>query len=246
VKLSPLFDQSYGQDPCHKFDLYPSAGSTPEAPAKTVIIFFHGGSWRRGDKHSYGFIGRRLAAMGYTAAIPNYRLYPAVTFPAYIEDAAAVTQHIAHTQHPQQLILMGHSAGGHIAAVLALDAARYFEALPSPAPRIAGFIGLAGAYNPKVWRRNAAFGTADPALWNPLDLVTSSAPPMLLLHGRLDTTVPPNQTLALAQAVTAVHGRADVHLYALMEHFSALLPLVPGFGLYTSIRRDIRRFIESL
>ncbi|HUC87351.1 MAG TPA: prolyl oligopeptidase family serine peptidase, partial [Candidatus Saccharimonadales bacterium] len=80
----------------------------------------------------------------------------------------------------------------------------------------------------------------------PVDLVTPAAPPMLLIHGHLDTTVAPSQTAQLAHAVTAVGGRAEVHFYPIMEHISAILPFVPGFGWYTSLRRDLRRFIASL
>ncbi len=240
MSSQPALDQPYGDDVRQKFDMYPGHGSS----ADTFIIFVHGGSWRRGDKHSYRFVGRTLAHMGYTTVIPNYRLYPNVTFPAYIEDVAAVVWHVAQNHSSKRLILMGHSAGGHMAAVLALDAQRYLKG--ASRPHIDAFIGLAGAYNPQVWPRNAAFGSAEPRLWTPLQLVTPAAPPMLLLHGRLDTTVRPSQTLALAEAVTAAGGRAEVHLYGFMEHFAALLPFVPGFRFYSTIRHDIRHFITSL
>jgi acetyl esterase/lipase len=237
----PILDVAYGTGPHQTLDIY-----LPRTkPYDTVIMFWHGGTWRRGDKKNYGFIGRTLAGMGYTVVLPNYRLYPAVKFPAFIEDAATATQWVDRKHHPRRIILMGHSAGAHIAAVLALDD-RYFKALPTPHPVIAGFIGLAGAYNPRRWGGNVALGSGDSVRWNPLDLVTSAAPPMLLVHGRLDTTVAPSQTAQLAHAVNVAGGRAEVHFYPIMEHFSVVLPFVPGFGYYTSLRRDIRRFITSL
>ncbi|HUC87003.1 MAG TPA: alpha/beta hydrolase, partial [Candidatus Saccharimonadales bacterium] len=158
----PILDVAYGSDLHQKLDVYLPTFK----PYDTVILFWHGGTWRRGDKRRYRFIGRTLAAMGYTAVLPNYRLYPAVTFPAFIEDAAAAVQWVEREHHPRRIFLMGHSAGAHIAAVLALDN-RYFKALPAPHPRIAGFIGLAGAYNPKRWGGNVALGDGDPTRWNP-------------------------------------------------------------------------------
>lgn len=237
----PILDTAYGADPHQKLDTY-----LPRTkPYDTVIMFWHGGTWRHGDKRRYGFMGRTLAGMGYTVVVPNYQLYPAVKFPVFVEDAALATGWVEREHHPRRLILMGHSAGAHIAAVLALDD-RYFKALPAPHPVIAGFIGLAGAYNPRRWGGNAALGTGDPVRWNPLDLVTPAAPPMLLVHGRLDTTVAPSHTAQLARAVTAVGGRANVHYYLIMEHFSALLPFFWLLPYYPSLRRVIRRFIASL
>jgi acetyl esterase/lipase len=237
-----LQDIPYGKDPVQKLDVYlPSA-----QPYDTVIVYLYGGRWRHGDKKTYGgFMGRTLARMGYTVVMPNYRLYPAVTFPAFIEDAAAAVQWVEREHHPRRIILMGHSAGAHIAAVLALDD-RYFKALGAPHPRIAGFIGLAGVYNPRAWGGNVAFGTAKPERWNPLDLVTPAAPPMLLIHGRLDRTVAPSQTTQLASAVAAAGGRAEVHMYPIMDHFSILLPFFRPFRYYTPLRRYIRDFIAGL
>src|SRR4051812_41642846 len=69
---------AYGDNAMQKLDIY-----EPENPdaAKTVIVFFYGGSWQNGSKDDYRFVGQALTSKGYTVVIPNYRLYPEVYYP---------------------------------------------------------------------------------------------------------------------------------------------------------------------
>ncbi|MEJ0006612.1 MAG: hypothetical protein WDM77_09705 [Steroidobacteraceae bacterium] len=53
-----------------------------------VIVFWYGGSWTEGNKDEYRFVGAALASLGYVAVLPNYRLYPQVKFPQFLDDAA--------------------------------------------------------------------------------------------------------------------------------------------------------------
>jgi acetyl esterase/lipase len=90
------------------------------------VIFLHGGTWVKGEKEDYRFVGAALAEAGYVAVLPNYRLYPQVRFPEFIQDGArAVLWAREHASEfggdPSALFVMGHSAGAHIAASLALD-----------------------------------------------------------------------------------------------------------------------------
>ena len=78
-------DIAYGTDPRQKLDLY--RPDKPRADGRTVI-FFYGGSWDSGSKNDYLFVAQALAASGYTVVIPDYRLYPAVRFPAFVDDGA--------------------------------------------------------------------------------------------------------------------------------------------------------------
>jgi len=116
-------DVPYGGLPRQRLDLYraPEVG----APAP-VVIFFYGGSWQRGDKSDYPFVGDAFASRGFLTLIPNYRVHPEVRFPAFVEDGAEVVRwardHAAELgADPQRIYLLGHSAGAHIAALLALD-----------------------------------------------------------------------------------------------------------------------------
>jgi acetyl esterase/lipase len=139
---------AYGPDPQQQLDVYvPTTAAGP----RPVVVFWHGGSWRQGDKADYRFVGAALAESGYVAVVANYRHYPQVKMPGYMSDAAqAARWAAAHAAEfggaPERLYLMGHSAGAHLAALVTLDA-RYFTAAGGPAPRIAGVIGLSGPYD---------------------------------------------------------------------------------------------------
>ncbi|UOR05148.1 alpha/beta hydrolase [Hymenobacter aerilatus] len=89
-----------------------------------VVVFIHGGSWNSGSKNLYSFIGRRLAKQGVVAVVISYRLAPQVRVPQMADDCARAvvwtTQHVAaYGGDPQRVFVMGHSAGGGLAALLA-------------------------------------------------------------------------------------------------------------------------------
>ncbi|MDE1907687.1 MAG: alpha/beta hydrolase, partial [Rhodospirillales bacterium] len=91
-----------------------------------VVVFYYGGSWQDGDKAMYRFVGATLAENGVVTIIPNYRLYPDTLFPGFLQDsAAAFAWAHAHAAdyggNPDQIFVMGHSAGAYNAAMLALD-----------------------------------------------------------------------------------------------------------------------------
>jgi len=115
---------AYGESPRQKLDVYePSQKLDRAAP---VVVFFYGGSWQFGERRNYRFVGQALADHGIVAVLPDYRLYPEVTFPGFVEDGAKAVRwthdNIARFGgDPSRVFLMGHSAGAHIATLLALD-----------------------------------------------------------------------------------------------------------------------------
>ncbi len=156
-----------------------------------VVVFWYGGSWQRGSKSDYRFVGAALAERGFITVLPDYRLYPDVKFPDFLDDAAhAVAWVQQHAQEfggdPHRMVLMGHSAGAHTAAFLALN--RDFLAKRGAKPEwIAGLVGLSGPY--AFWHSNtralnrifaAPWGESD---WQPVRFVTSQAPPTFIAHG---------------------------------------------------------------
>jgi acetyl esterase/lipase len=214
-----------------------------------VVLFFYGGGWEEGARAMYRFVGAGLAARGIACVIPDYRLFPEVRFPAFIEDAAAALAWTAGRAGvaPRRLFVMGHSAGAQIATLLALDP-RYREAAGAPAP--AGVIGLAGPYDflplqSPVLRE--IFGPE--AAWprsQPIHFVNREAPPMLLLAGGRDRTVWPRNTRNLAAALKGAGGRVVMRIYPGLGHraligglSSVLAPLLP-------IRGAIARFVSSI
>ncbi|GAB4055969.1 alpha/beta hydrolase [Spirosoma litoris] len=108
----------------HLLDIYTPRSTS--AKGRPVVVFMHGGAWNSGSKNLYFIIGRRLAKQGVVAVVINYRLAPAVEVPAMADDCARAViwtaQHIAdYGGDPNRIFVMGHSAGGGLAALVAND-----------------------------------------------------------------------------------------------------------------------------
>ncbi|WP_426109901.1 alpha/beta hydrolase [Massilia sp. PWRC2] len=141
-------DIAYGNGERLKLDIYRPARPAPGAP---VVVFFYGGNWNSGNRQHYAFVGRALASRGIVAVIPDYRLYPQVRYPDFLDDAAQAVawtaRHIAsYGGEPNNLFVMGHSAGAYNAAMVALDG-RWLGKQGLAPDRLAGWIGLAGPYD---------------------------------------------------------------------------------------------------
>ena len=100
---------------------------------KQVLVFVHGGNWANGDKSLYGFFGRGMAKKGIVAVVIDYRLYPSTTYDGMAMDVAQsvkwVKEHIAsYGGNPDSIFISGHSAGAHLAALIATDNS-YFDSL---------------------------------------------------------------------------------------------------------------------
>lgn len=107
-------DLSYDAGERHKYDLFHPSNGDPRAP---LVIYIHGGYWQRGDRKDYSFVARELNARGFAVAIPSYPLCPDVTVGTIITDMQKCA--IAIWQRSQQRpVVVGHSAGGHLAACL--------------------------------------------------------------------------------------------------------------------------------
>ncbi|UIJ72747.1 alpha/beta hydrolase [Aurantimonas sp. HBX-1] len=212
------------------YDLYVPDGARADTP---VVVFIHGGSWADGSKDIYPFVGQALASEGIIVAIPNYRLYPDVQFPGFVEDAAAATATIARDlargghgvpAGQRQLFLMGHSAGAQIAGLLATDE-RWLARKSFPAQGLAGFIGLAGPYDflPLTEERYRRVFPADTrAATQPVAFVDGSEPPMLLIAGESDIVVDPKNTRSLAARARAQGVSVEERMYPGVTHTGAI------------------------
>ena len=184
----------YGTDPRNALDIYRPRDQSGLAP---VVVFFYGGSWNSGSRQDYAFVGEALAARGIVAVLADYRLYPQVRYPAFLEDAA---QAVAWTLKeigryggdPKRVFVMGHSAGAYNAAMVALDQ-RWLGAQGSSIGALRGLIGLAGPYDFIPITNEAAkpvfFYPDTPPESQPINHVTAAAPPTLLIASHQDKVV---------------------------------------------------------
>ncbi|HEY2779823.1 MAG TPA: alpha/beta hydrolase [Steroidobacteraceae bacterium] len=228
---------AYGPDPQHRLDVYvPERGAAASRP---VVLFWHGGRWREGDKSDYRFVGAALAECGYVAVVANYRHYPQVKMPGFMDDAAqAASWAEAHAGEfggaRERLYLMGHSAGAHLAALVTLDP-RYFAGTGRAAPRVAGVIGLSGPYDfLPLLEADVQDMFGPPQLYpqsQPINYVRTDAPPMLLIHGLKDDTVRPKNSINFAAALGAAGVPVTLKLYPKVSHsdtVAALTSLLRG------------------
>ena len=104
---------------------------TRKSKNNPVVIFIHGGSWNEGNKNIYGFLGRNFAKKGIVTVIPNYTLSPDGSYDTMAKEVAAAIKWTyenieKHNGNPNQIFLMGHSAGGHLIALVGTNP-KYLE-----------------------------------------------------------------------------------------------------------------------
>jgi acetyl esterase/lipase len=244
-------DQTYGTDERQTLDIYVPDHLKKPAP---VIVFFYGGSWQMGSKDMYRFVGQAFAEKGYITVITDYRLYPQVHFPAFMQDGAQAVRwtrdHIGEYQgDSRNIYLAGHSAGGHIAALLTTDA-EYLNAAGVSMSQIRGLIGIAGAYDflPMTDPNIIALFSKVPAnTTQPVKYITSVSaklPPMLLVWGAEDDTVGLQNIESLSNKALHKGGMVETRLYPDLGHIGIILSLAKGFRDKAPLLKDISDFIE--
>jgi acetyl esterase/lipase len=242
---------AYGGKPRQKLDIYlPKKGRRVRA----LILYLYGGGWVSGARWWYRLFGRAMAARGFGVVLPDYHLYPHAVFPAFVEDAALAFQwmhdHAARLGgDPQRLFVMGHSAGAHIAALIALDP-KYLGAHGLRPAAIRGVIGLAGPYtmNPLKWevmKRIFAPSADAPHGARPIKLVNGDAPPMLLLHGTGDRVVKADASVNFASALRAAGAQAEAKIYPRIGHFEIFAAFLKGWRWRASVLADTEAFIDA-
>jgi len=244
-------DLAYGAAELQKLDVYvPDGGDGTRRPA---VVFFHGGRWSFGAKREYRYVAQAMAAAGFVAAVCDYRKYPEVRFPEFVEDgAAAVAWALANLKRygadPRKIFVMGHSSGAHIGALVAMDE-RYLarhDALPAA---IAGLVLMSGPFDFYPIRGEGLrdiFGPEERhAASQPLRFARADAPPMLLLHGRRDRTVYPANSARLASAVRERGGLARTRFYPHLSHTNILAGLSASVGfLFGPVLGDVLSFLR--
>lgn len=238
-------DIAYGPQARHRLDLY-----EPETPAasEALVVFFYGGSWDSGSKDDYLFAAQAFADAGLRVAVPDYRLYPEVVYPAFLEDSAAAVAW-ARARHEGPLFLVGHSAGAYNAVMLAVDP-RWLAGEGLTACRdLDGVVGLAGPYDflplDDADLEAIFVPPQDRPQTQPINHAGTAAPPLLLLAGSDDRTVLPRNSLNLAAARRAAGGRAETRLYEGIDHIGIVGALSVPLRGTAPVLRETLAFIEE-
>ena len=242
---------AYGQGARHKLDIYRPARPDANAP---VVVFFYGGNWNMGERRDYAFVGHALAARGIIVLIPDYRLYPEVRYPDFLDDAAQALAWSARNVSryggdPERLFVMGHSAGAYIAAMLALDP-RWLNKQRMDRTGLRGWIGMAGPYdfipiiNPAV---RPVFHFPDtPAESQPINHTDGATLPALLIAARKDALVNPlRNTAALAGKLRAQGVSVEEVYFDRVGHATLIASLAAPLRVLAPTLATIEHFVQQ-
>lgn len=216
-----------------------------------VVVFFYGGRWSTGSKDEYKFVGEALASRGFVAVLPDVRQYPAVRFPAFVDDAARSVAWLRNNAStyggsPDKIFVMGHSSGAHIAAMLALKE-EFLARAGGSRSWLRGMIGLAGPYDflpitdPELrdlFAPPEKFEQSQPILY-----AEGDNPPMLLLHGEDDETVWVKNTRNLAAQIKKAGGPIETVIYPKMSHRLIVNALAKPLRGQTDVLQHVAEFV---
>ena len=247
--IARAVDIQYGDSARQRLDVYRRV--VPGAPAP-VIVFLYGGRWKYGTKDDYLLIGNNFARRGWVTVIANYRVYPKVLFPAWVEDgASAVAWTVRNIERfggdTSRIIVVGHSSGAHTTALLALDD-RYLRDAGVTSGTVRGFASIAGPVDTSWTARDVQrlMGPAEgwPATY-PATHVDGSDPPLLLMHGGADNVVSPGSSVRLANRIRKRGGCVALHVYRDVGHIDIAAALgLPGIG-SAPVLEDLARFVRD-
>jgi acetyl esterase/lipase len=213
----------------HLLDLYLPEGKK----GFPMILFIYGGAWQSGSKDLYGPLAQNFVRQGIGVAVANYRLSPAVKHPEHERDVARAFAWLAkhakeYDADPARLYVMGHSAGAHLVALLALDP-RYLKAEGLTGASIRGVIGVSGPYTLPPGLMEKVFG-ADEAkrqdafpLTHITDQEAKAIPPFLIQAADGDYPGLPEVAKQCAAALEKHGVKARQEVIAGRDHISIIV-----------------------
>lgn len=218
----------------------------PNGRTVPVVLTIPGGSWQTSDRTGLAPLAQRLASAGAFVVNSSYRAGDVgALFPLPLQDVRcaagyAVAAAASAGWKPGPVILVGHSAGGHLVALAGVSGDALDAPCDDPVPHIDGVVGLAGVYDAADVGGLIApfFGVAraaDPALWDsgdPIRYVAAGRTPkplsVLLIHGDADSVVPLTQSESFARALRAAGIPVALDVLPEQDHLSVIEPAVSG------------------
>ncbi|MGI1679962.1 MAG: alpha/beta hydrolase [Cellvibrionaceae bacterium] len=248
-------DLSYGDLPRQNLDIYePNDDKTDTSffantyDKNVTLVFFYGGAWDSGNKDLYRFVGRAFALEGYRVVIPDYRIYPEVQFPLFVQDSALAIKKIITLYPDQKIVLVGHSAGAHIAALLATNP-NYLSDVNVPMNKIKAWIGWSGPYNflPLTNKRVKRIfsNTKDLSITQPINYISQSVPPTLLIHGEKDTRVIIQNSESMANKLRDYNVHVVEKYYKNNTHSNTLISASTLFREISPSFKDTISYLNS-
>jgi arylformamidase len=188
ARLKGQLDLRYGNGPKQTLDLFPAVNP------RATMLFIHGGYWRALDKRDHSFVAPALVAEGIGVAVINYDLCPDVSIARIVEETREAVSWLrregARFGVPAEpLIASGHSAGGHLVAMLL---ATDWPARGLPAATLAGGIAISGVYDlePLVqvsFNADLKLDAARAHAVSPIHMKLRTMAPLLLAAGENET-----------------------------------------------------------
>jgi acetyl esterase/lipase len=240
---------AFGNNPRQQLDLYLPDQQTIDKP---LVVFVYGGAWKMGNRGEYTFVAQAFTRLGYPVMIADYRLYPEVTYPAFVDDIANAIAYIEHNTDvtgytpTHGMILAGHSSGAHTAALLATQTDRLTKAgvtLP-----LVGFIGLAGPYDLPLDDEEVIpiFPNVTDQEVNPVLSVTSSMPKSLIIHGAKDDRVLPKHSKRFAKALEEHNVPVTLELPKDMDHVKVVATIGAPLRFLSPVYDEIKSYLNQL
>ena len=242
----------YGTNARQKLDIYLPKATEKSTALKKVIIFYYGGNWDSGERADYKFAAEALVGHGYIVVIPDYRVYPEVLFPGFMADPVSAAKWVKtnikkYNGDANKVFLAGHSAGAHMAVMMAINPEYLAEASLKPND-FAGVIGLAGPYDflpLKSDRLKIIFGPeAEQWKSQPINFVDGKNPSLFLAVGMKDNTVWPRNTFNLAKKIKEKNGLVEVHEFASYGHVDMVSTLAKPLRGNGELLKSVTTFID--